>query len=273
MNIKGTHVIYNGDLLLANDISIPESYLYSVIYEVFRIEDKKPLFLQDHLVRLFNGLQKLVTKVSFSKNEVKDYIYKLIDIEDIDNGNIKISCFSTKEEVEVLLIHFTPTFYPTPEDYKNGVSTITLHAERENPNIKVDNTQTRKKAISILKNSQHYEALLVNHDELITEGSKSNMFFIIENIIYTAPEHYILPGIMRSKVIDCILSLEIELKFECIHSDQLQYIDAAFITGTSPRILPINAIDNFTLDVNNNLLRILMKNLKHLIEESFDTAS
>ncbi len=272
MNIKGTHIIYNGDLLLANEIETPEPSLYSVIYEVFRIENKKPLFLQDHLVRLFNALQKLVTKVTFSKNDVKDYIKQLIDIEKIDNGNIKISCFSTKDEVEILLIHFIPTFYPTSDDYKNGVSTILLHAERENPNVKVDNTQTRKKAISILKNSDHYEALLVNHDELITEGSKSNVFFIIENLIYTAPEHYILPGIMRSKVIDCILSLDIELKFECIHSDQLHQIDAAFITGTSPRILPINAIDQFNLDVNNNMLRILMKNLNMLINDSHEAA-
>ncbi len=273
MNIQGKYIIYNGELLLATDIEAPEPTSYSVIYEVFRIENQKPLFLQDHLVRLFNGLQKLVTKVSFSKSEVKDYIKQLIDIENITNGNIKISCFSTKDEVEILLIHFIPTFYPSADDYENGVSTILLHAERENPNVKVDNTQTRKKAINLLKDSPHYEALLVNHDELITEGSKSNVFFIIENQIYTAPEHYILPGIMRSKVIECILSLEIELKFECIHSNQLQYIDAAFITGTSPRILPINAIDEFTLDVNNNLLRILMKNLKLLIRESFDTAS
>ncbi len=273
MNIKGKHIIYNGDLHLATEIKSPDPSLYAVIYEVFRIENNKPLFLHDHLVRMFNSLQKAVSKVSFSKDDIESYIDNLISNENIKDGNIKISCFSTKNTVETLLIHFIPTFYPSDEMYNNGVSTILLHAERENPNIKVDNTATRKKAIDILKNSHHYEALLVNHDDLITEGSKSNIFFIHGDHIYTSTEHYVLPGIMRSKVIDCILKEDLELRFECLNINQLKDIDAAFITGTSPRILPISKIDDYQLDVNNQNLRLLMKRLKHLIKESFETAS
>ncbi|MCW3787624.1 aminotransferase class IV [Plebeiibacterium sediminum] len=265
MNIKGNHIIYNGKLLLASEITTPDPSLYAVIYEVFRIENYKPLFIHDHLVRMFNSLQKAVTKVSFSKDDIINDIDNLISNENIKDGNIKISCFSTKNTVETLLIHYIPTFYPSDEMYNNGVSTILLHAERENPNIKIDNTSTRKKAIDILNNSHHYEALLVNHDDLITEGSKSNIFFIHGDHIYTSPEHFILPGIMRSKVIDCILKEDIELRFECLNINQLQHIDAAFITGTSPRILPISQIDNFKLDVNNKLLRLLMKDLAELI--------
>ncbi|MCW3804824.1 aminotransferase class IV [Plebeiibacterium marinum] len=268
MKIQGNYIIHNHILFPEKDIQISDSPDFFVVYEVFRVEQNTPLFLMDHLTRLFNSLQKAVERVSFSKNEITHDIQQLIKRESIPNGNIRISCIATKKEVVDCYIYYIPASYPTKEMYSQGVSTTLLYAERENPNLKIDNTQTRKTAIQKLKESGHFEALLVNHNNHITEGSRSNVFFIQKNCIYTAAEHFILPGIMRSKVIECILSENIELKFEGIQPDQLNTMDAAFITGTSPRILPISNVDSIMFDTNTPLLRRLMQKIEEKIMDS-----
>ncbi len=112
-----------------------------------------------------------------------------------------------------------------------------------------------------------FEALLVNHDDYITEGSRTNVFFISDNKIITAPEHMILPGIMRSKVIEIIKLFGFELITTPLPMAMLQKVDAVFLTGTSPRILPVNSIDDLTYDVNHKLLRTLMNSLNNFIED------
>jgi branched-chain amino acid aminotransferase len=49
--------------------------------------------------------------------------------------------------------------------------------------------------------------------------------------------------------------------------DELQYFDAAFITGTSPKILPIQQIDGFSFNPENQIVRLLMKSYDDLIDK------
>ena len=107
---------------------------------------------------------------------------------------------------------------------------------------------------------------MVDHNGFITEGSRTNIFFIQGNKFYTAPNSIVLLGIMRSKVIELIVELNFTLIEECIHTSRINQMDAAFITGTSPRILPIQNINEVPLDVNNSNMRKLMSRLQHYID-------
>jgi len=107
--------------------------------------------------------------------------------------------------------------------------------------------------------------LLVDHNGRITEGSRSNVFFIVKDTIYTAPSHIVLQGIMREKVLEIIENCNLNLKMECFPATELSKVHAAFITGTSPRILPISHIDAIVLDVNNTILQLLMDKLSEMI--------
>lgn len=280
------------------------------IYEVIRVENNIPLFFTDHLLRFENSLKKLdLTWTSLKHTSIKpnvprqftshlyysankytnindkvqgsDFtpsrlliaIHQLINSKTIIDGNIKISCFvNTMAECQYYIYPITSS-YPTPQMYTEGVLTDLFDAERDNPNIKIGSTEVRKNANSEIKKKQIFETLLVNHNGLITEGSRSNVFFIIDNTIYTAPSEQVLEGIIRKKVLEIIKSSAIHFKMECINISQLNKVESAFLTGTSPRILPINKIGDLNLDVDNPILRELMQKLNTAIQAYKKNAS
>jgi len=75
-----------------------------------------------------------------------------------------------------------------------------------------------------------------------------------------------LPGITRQKTVQLARTLNIQLNEREIGFDELQYFDAAFITGTSPKILPIRQIDGFSFNPENQIVRQLMKSYDDMIE-------
>ena len=76
------------------------------------------------------------------------------------------------------LVYYIEPIYPTAEQYRNGVKGILFHAERKNPESKVINHKLRSCNLSQAYPGRCYEALLVNEKNLITEGSRSNIFFL-----------------------------------------------------------------------------------------------
>jgi len=265
MNSNHKHIITNGILSKLIDYKPINENNFKIIYEVFRVDDFIPLFLQEHLDRLFKGIKQSSLENSLDHYSIKDQITELITKENIGHGNIKISCFCDESSICNYTISFIPSYYPSKEMYENGVDAILFEGERHNPGIKIANTNIRRMANKELDKKGAFEALLVNHDNLITEGSRTNVFFIKQDTIYTAPTELVLPGIMRSKVIEVIEENNYKINYTPISIDQLINIESAFFTGTSPRILPISSIGNITLNVKVPLLRELMELLNSKI--------
>ena len=103
-----------------------------------------------------------------------------------------------------------------------------------------------------------YEVLLVNRDGIITEGSRSNVFFIKNGEVYTSPTDAVLPGVTRTIIIRIIEEAGIPLHYCAVKQDELSGFDAAFISGTSPKVLPIAYIGDISYDVDDPVLRYIM---------------
>ena len=100
--------------------------------------------------------------------------------------------------------------------------------------------------------------ILVDRNGQITEGSRSNIFFIKNGEVFTSPLHQVLPGVTRGKIIEILQSENVPVHEDPIMASQIGSFDAAFISGTSPKVLPIASIGEFRYDVNDPLLRDLM---------------
>jgi len=109
----------------------------------------------------------------------------------------------------------------------------------------------REGANKMIADQKLYEVLLVNRDNLITEGSRSNVFFVKDNVFYTAPASSVLVGVTRKKVIECLYKLEYMLVEEAVISSEIGNYDAVFLTGTSPGILPVQSIGNQIIDTSH----------------------
>ncbi|AWK50908.1 aminotransferase class IV [Clostridium beijerinckii] len=227
-----------------------------IIYEVLRVINGKPIFLETHLKRMKNSFSLINEKFEFSYEELRMKIDDLIKTENKSEGNIKIT-YGVHEKV--LKVFFIEHSYPSEEMYQSGVKTILYFGERENPNAKIVNENFRKKVNSEIKDKNAYEAILVDKNGYITEGSKSNIFMVKDNELLTSPLKAVLPGVTRGEIIKIAGKIGIKVKeVEYKYSD-IDKLDGMFISGTSPKVLPISSVDNINLDPNNSIIRKLFK--------------
>jgi branched-chain amino acid aminotransferase len=227
------------------------------IYEVVRVIDGVAIFLGDHFVRLQKSFktQGIVFDVSFK--DFAQNVSELICLNQITDGNFKF-VYSIVENTMHWAFYFIHHSYPTKQDYIRGVSTDLLYAERENPNAKIIQNRIRERANQLIYDGNLYEMLLVDREERITEGSRSNVFFVKDEVFYTAPESMVLVGITRQKVIECIRKLGFSIVEIAVAESDVFRFDSVFLTGTSPKVLPIRSIGNQIYNTQIQCIKMLM---------------
>jgi len=236
-------------------------------YEVMRVIDGAPLFAEEHVSRLIQSAMKAGLKEIIDPEKIKDSIGKLIHANTREDGNILFCLIPDKEKVYVLS-WYVEHHYPLEEDYRSGVFVRTMKAIRKQPNAKIWNAELRSKAQYLISSSDAYEVLLVDKKKNITEGSKSNIFFIRGNSVFTTPEADVLQGITRQKVLQLCSDSLIKVSEQEIALQELAFYEAAFITGTSPGILPVSMIEKHRFNTSNEIMKKLMAAYNTLVGEA-----
>lgn len=250
----------NGNLELTTNVKFFEKVEKPPIYEVIRVIDGVPLFLEDHLNRMRESAHIVNYQIERTDKKIEEDIKRLILENKVENLNVKLLCTDIEGMGQIFLAYFIESFYPPEEYYKDGIHTILFHYERENPNAKVLVTSFKEEVARQLKEKEAFEALLVNKDGYIPEGSRSNMFFVKGERIYTAPKGDVLLGITRKHIFEVCETLNIKVIEENIHVGDLDKLDGAFMSGTSVNVLPISTIDHIKLDsVHNKIIKEINK--------------
>jgi len=247
------YICKNGKIVDAHSIITPNSKM--VIYDILRVQDGIPLFYEDHTSRFFKSFELANLAVPFTIDFFISSIYSFIYRSKLSYGNIR--CVYFVNETPEFLIYQIEHSYPTHEMYEKGVLMEQLHAVRENPNIKQE-LQIRALANKVIEENAVYEVLYIDTDNNITEGSKSNVFFIRNGEIHTALASDVLCGITSKKVLELIQKKSYPFFERKISYDELSSFDAVYITGTSPKILPVSKVQQIKYNVSNQLLRDLM---------------
>lgn len=257
------YFLYNNKDYSVNNFDDVYKEISPSIYEVIRIINGKPVFLEDHIERLNNSAKILGVNFSIETKEIQNQIIYLAKLNDIQNYNVKlvVNNFSNPN----IYLFFIKSVYPSDEAYEKGVRTTLYKAVRENPNAKVINSALREKINKHLEKNNLYEAILVNNFDEITEGSRSNIFFIKGKTLYTAPKEDVLVGITRIKVIEIANRLGLNFVEDKIKISQIGEFEACFLTGTSPKVLPISNIDSYIYNVENTVLKNIMNEYDKLI--------
>jgi len=261
----GIFYIENGEAISIDNWENQEGS--HIIYEVIRVIEGKPLFCDAHYDRMVNSCRLSNTEFKINKDSLEKNIELLIKVNKFREGNLKIT-FKGKEEV--LRIFFIKHSYPTADMYDLGVKTILYHGERTNPNAKIINNDFRKDVQEKIKEANAFEAILVNRDNNITEGSKSNIFLIKNDVLFTSRVELVLPGVTRTEIIKVARKNNIKVVEKNINRDTLEEYDASFISGTSPNILPISEVNDIKYNINNKLLRQLMSLFEDTINRQIE---
>lgn len=212
------------------------------IYEVIRVINKKPVFLKEHYDRMKESIYLSKVEGNLDYERYKQSVDLLIKENDFENCNIRVSYYYDNEEV--VLFYFIESHYPTKEMFETGVHTVTAKVQRNNPNVKAFQKDFKEKVQNIMEEAKAFEAILVNEDNTVSEGSRSNIFFVDGEKLVTSPDSAVLLGVTRSKVIEVCENNGIKVEKRMIDFSELDSFDGAFITGTSNDVLPIKSIDD-----------------------------
>lgn len=262
------YLAVNGRIIPVSEAGNISEGSSGTIYEVIRVISGIPLFMERHIERLEASARLIGYSIDSISNNIRQSIAELIKANDNPEKNIRIVVYNMENTVPDYSIYFIHSSYPTPEQYETGVHGILLKEERSNPNAKVVNSGYKERVAAALADANAYEALLVNSKDEITEGSRSNVFFIKNNEVLTSPKGNVLIGITRVYVFEICRDLGIEIIEKPISVSMLREMDGVFITGTSPKILPISTIDDMSFNsARNPVIKTIMTSYNDRIEE------
>lgn len=220
----------------------------SATYDVLRVMGGRPLFLEAHIERLNDCLRALAYPV---RQDIPQILEALIR----RNGGASINC-----NVKILaggdydlVMGFIESFYPEPALYERGVALTAVQMERPDPGHKIWRADYKRDMARLVSERGAFEALLVNRQGLVTEGSKSNVFFIREGRFLT-PATGALPGVTKRYVEETMASQGLILDRTEVPSKELDSMEGAFLTGTSLNILPVSSLDDLAYRPDHPLL-------------------
>ncbi len=269
-DFTGKQFIYNDHILPCSEFRPEWFQTGASVYEVIRIIDGVPLFYQEHFERFVESAKIKGTELWLTAKELKNKIQKLIEINGVKYGNIKLvftlsTGYATQKE-NYFLAYFIKHRYPTIDEYKNGIESVSMIAERPVPNAKIAFRELREKTNNMMEKLGVYEVILADKKGFITEGSRSNIFFVKDDVVHTPPIETVLPGITRSKVLEICSDLGIRVKEKPIKLKFISYFDSAFLTGTSPMVLPIRRTDSHEFDSVNGIISSIFNTYKLIVD-------
>ena len=215
--------------------------------------------LQDHTDRLFRSAHILNLKMPYDRETLNQAQIMVVRENGLNNAYIRPICFLGSEgmglradnlRTHVVVAAWDWGSYLGEEGMRNGIRVRTSSFTRHHVNI----TMTRAKATGNYTNSilalqealhdGYDEAVLLDPEGYVAEGSGENIFIIRDGVIYTPELTSALDGITRNTIIQFIDELGLKLIEKRITRDEVYIADEAFFTGSAAEVTPIREYDN-----------------------------
>ncbi|MBL7013586.1 MAG: aminotransferase class IV family protein [Candidatus Marinimicrobia bacterium] len=203
------------------------------LYETFRTLDFKPVFLQAHLNRLFKSAQKINLNISYSQSSILEMLLKVIHDFPDPNQRVRILAVPNKLILYTSHLNLDSIIY-------DGVSVMTVKAFRDNPELKTTQYHACLNAWKTANDAGCFEAILMDEDGLLFEGSRSNLFWVINGIIFTRKGD-VLPGITRQTIIN---QSPFPIDYGLLNISEIRNIDECFLTNSGSGIIPVRQIND-----------------------------
>lgn len=249
------------------------------VYEVTRIYKSKPFYLDAHLERLQKSASAIRIVIPYTITEIIKAVSDLIEKSGCVNGYIYMQVTRGSAQRDHLfpadtipgMTMYVRELYVLPplEDIKPA-KCITLPDERWfNCHIKTVNLLPNLLARQKAAEAGALEAILYRPGGLVTEGTRSNVFAVIDGKVRTQPEsNLILSGITRGIVLRLISELAITLDQKAFTLKELTKATEVWITSTTMEVKPVGAVDGKPVSepVPGQICRRLMEAFRKEIE-------
>ena len=215
--------------------------------------------LQEHTDRLFRSAHILQMAMPYSKEEINEATRASVKDNNLDSAYIRPMCFYGSEgmglradnlKTHVMVAAWSWGSYLGADGLEKGIRIRTSSFTRHHVNI----TMCKAKANGNYMNSMlalkealdcgYDEAMLLDNEGYVAEGSGENIFLVRDGIIYTPDLTSALDGITRTTIIQLAREAGLEIREKRITRDEVYVADEAFFTGTAAEVTPIREVDN-----------------------------
>jgi len=225
----------------------------------YQTDDGPVIFrLKDHTDRLFRSAHILNFPIPFSKDEINQAQCTVVRDNNLDEAYIRPMCFYGSEAMglraenlksHTIIAAWEWPNYMTPEARIEGIKVRTSSYTRHHVNITMCKAKANGNYINSMMalrealDSGCDEALLLDNEGYVTEGSGENIFLVKEGKLHTPELTSCLEGITRATIFDFAEELGLTITERRITRDEVYIADEAFFTGTAAEVLPIRELD------------------------------
>ncbi|OGP26864.1 MAG: branched chain amino acid aminotransferase, partial [Deltaproteobacteria bacterium GWB2_42_7] len=215
--------------------------------------------LQEHTDRLFESAHIMQVQIPYSREDINKAIIETLKVNDLKEGYIRplvylsagsMGIYPKDNPVKVAIAVWSWGAYLGEKAIKEGIRVKISSFTRHHVNVGM----TKAKVVGNYVNSilakreviamGYDEALLLDTDGYISEGSGENIFMVKDGLLKTTPLTSVLRGITRDSVIRIAKDKGIPVLEGRFSRDELYTADEAFFTGTAAEITPIREVDN-----------------------------
>ena len=215
-----------------------------------------PVFLDDHIDRIVRNARSMKMNLSFSKQDIKDLVYKTLEKNNLSNGECNvmiifagkapddISGLISSQEVDLFIVTSQIKKYPK-ECYQNGISLGLYEYERIDAEVKTPYTYYGgMKAHRLLAHEGPFdEALFISNNEIL-EGTTFSFFIVKDDsVITTKLDGRILGSVTRKNLLRLMNLHKINHSESKIKIDDLEAASEAFIASANRDLIPVVSID------------------------------
>jgi len=215
--------------------------------------------LKEHTDRLFDSAKIMRMDMPYSKEEFIEAQKQAVIVNNLDSAYLRPMCFYGSEgmglradnlQVHAIVAAWEWGSYLGEDNMRNGLRIKTSSYTRHHVNISMCKAKANGHYINSMLALQeamqdgYDEALLLDVDGFIAEGSGENVFIIKNGVIYTPELSSALNGITRHTVMTLAADLGIEVIEKRITRDEVYIADEAFFSGTAAEVTPIREYDN-----------------------------
>ena len=214
--------------------------------------------LYDHTDRLFRSAHILKFPIQFDKDDINEAQITVVRENNLKEAYIRPMCYFGAEGMGLRAEGLQPhciiaawewPSYLTPEAKVDGIKVRTSSYTRHHVNITMCKAKANGNYINSMLALQEAfesgcdEALLLDNEGYVAEGSGENVFLVENGQLVTPELTSCLEGITRATVIDLARELSLDVTERRITRDEVYVADEAFFTGTAAEVLPIRELD------------------------------
>ena len=217
--------------------------------------------LDDHTDRLFKSAETVNMQIPYSKEVLNAAHQEVIKANNLKEAYIRPMCFYGSEgmglradnlKVHAMVAAWEWPSYMEPEARTKGIKVklSSFNRQVKNPvsNAKVNGNYVHSiVALNEALENGFDEALMLDADGYVAEGSGENFFIVKEGVLYSPDLDSCLDGITRRTILELAEELGISYEIKKLTVEDVLEADESFFSGTAAEVVPINSLDGNTI--------------------------